>query len=175
MITHRSTRFLAPTIVLTAVVLLAAACGGADDDGSPASTPTPTSAPTNAATAAPTENAATAPADGSAAFEIAQVEDVSNGIAAEGSQRFEPNSFVVGAGQQVTFNITNKGEGWHNMRVAGSDGEFGTSDDVLTDHEPRFIPGDTGILVFTAPDTPGELKFRCDFHPDVMTGTITVE
>jgi len=174
MTTQRSTRFLAPTIVLTAVVLLAAACGGGDDESS-ASTPTPTSAPTDAATPAPTEDAATAPADGSAAFEIAQVEDVSNGIAAEGSQRFEPASFVVSAGQQVTYNITNKGEGWHNMRVAGSDGEFGTSDDVLTDHEPRFIPGDTGTLVFTAPDTPGELKFRCDFHPDVMTGTITVE
>ena len=44
-----------------------------------------------------------------------------------------------------------------------------------TYHEPLFMPGDTGTLTFTAPDEPGEIQFRCDFHPDVMTGTITVE
>ena len=162
MTSRRSHRVLPPVIALITVVLLAAACGG-DDDASATETP------------APSEDATTAPSDGPATFEIIQSEDIINGIAASGSQRFEPNSFVVSQGQQVTFNITNGGQGWHNMRVAGSDGEFGTSDDVLTDHEPRFIPGDTGTLVFTAPDTPGELKFRCDFHPDVMTGTITVE
>ncbi len=170
----RSNRLLPPTIALIAVLLFAAACGG-DDDESSASTPTPTPAPTDAATTTPTDSASTAPAAGSAIFDIVQNEDIINGIAASGSQRFEPASFVVSQGQQVTFNITNVGQGWHNMRVAGSDGEFGTADDTLTDHEPRFIPGDTGTLVFTAPDAPGELKFRCDFHRDVMTGTIIVE
>ncbi|MCH8816033.1 MAG: cupredoxin domain-containing protein [Chloroflexi bacterium] len=161
MTSRRSNRFLPPAIALVTVLLLTAACGG--DDASPTATP------------APSEDAATAPGDGPATFEIAQREDIINGIAASGSQRFEPNSFIVNQGQQVTFNITNEGLGWHNMRVAGSDGEFGNADDTLTDHEPRFVPGDTGTLVFTAPDIPGELKFRCDFHPDVMTGTIVVE
>ncbi len=162
MLSHRSNRFLLPAIALIGVLLLTAGCGGGDDE-SPAPRP------------APTGTAVTAPADGPATFDIAQLEDVRYGIAATGSQRFEPTSFIVSQGQQVTFNITNEGQGWHNMRVAGSDGQFGTADDTLTDHEPLFMPGDVGTLVFTAPDAPGELLFRCDFHPDVMTGTIVVE
>jgi len=162
MLSRRLNRFLPAAIPLIAVLLLAAGCGGSDDE-SPTTTPVAT------------EGAVTAPDDGPATFEIAQLEDVSNGIAASGSQRFAPTSFIVSQGQQVTFNITNEGQGWHNMRVAGSDGVFGNADDVLSDHEPLFMPGDVGTLVFTAPDASGELQFRCDFHPDVMTGTIIVQ
>ena len=154
-------RILLPAIALTVLFVLAYACNGGDDK-LPTSTPGP-------------DPRRTGPVDGPATFEIAQREDSSDGIVLTGSQTFDPVSFVVGQGQQVTFNITNEGQGWHNMRVAGGDGEFGTSDDILSDHEPLFMPGDTGTLAFTAPDEAGEIQFRCDFHPDVMLGSITVE
>ena len=154
-------RILLPAIALTVLFVLAYACNGGDDE-SPTSTPDPA-------------NEATAPVDGPATFDIVQREDSSDGIVLIGSQTFDPVSFVVSQGQQVTFNISNEGLGFHNMRVAGGDGEFGTSDDILSDHEPLFMPGDTGTLALTAPDEPGEIQFRCEFHPDIMTGTITVE
>ncbi len=149
--------------LLFALVLVAvAACG--DDDGDETSL-----------AVTPTSQAQTAPDDGPVTFDISQREDSSDGIVSIGSQRFEPAAFIVSAGQEVTFNITNDGLSWHNMRVDGGDGAFGNADDTLSDHEPRFVPGDTGSLVWTAPDSPGEIQFRCDFHPDVMTGSITVQ
>ena len=148
--------------VCALVLVAVAACGDDDgDDTSQAETPA--------------SQVQTAPDDGPVTFEIFQREDSSDGIVSIGSQRFEPAAFIVSAGQQVTFNITNEGLSWHNMRVDGGDGEFGNADDTLSDHEPRFVPGDTGSLVWTAPDSPGEIQFRCDFHPDVMTGSISVQ
>jgi plastocyanin len=168
MLTHHRNRILLPAIALTALFVLAYGCTGSDDES-----PTPTLVPPTSTPDA-TSGPAT-PAAGAATFDIVQREDVSDGIVFADSQTFDPVSFVVSRGQQVTFNITNDGQGWHNMRVAGGDGEFGTSDDILSDHEPLFMPGETGTLTFTAPDEAGEIRFRCDFHPDAMTGTITVE
>jgi plastocyanin len=34
--------------------------------------------------------------------------------------------------------------------------------------------GETGVLQFTAAAA-GSIDYRCDFHPDQMKGTITVE
>ena len=87
---------------------------------------------------------------------------------------FELNEFTVSAGQQVTFNVTNDGQSIHNMRIDGGDGEYDTDDDTISDPE-LFLPGDTGTLVWTAPDEAGETIFRCDFHPLDMVGTISVE
>ena len=165
---HHWNRILLPAIALTALFVLAYGCNGSDDESATPTLVPPTSTPDAV-------NGTTAPADGAATFDIVQREDVSDGIVLADSQAFDPVSFVVARGQQVTFNITNDGQGWHNMRVAGGDGEFGTSDDILSDHEPLFMPGETGTLTFAASDEPGEIEFRCDFHPDVMTGTITVE
>lgn len=150
------------SLVFALVLVVVAACGG--DDGDEASQ-----------TQTPTLQAQRAPGDGPATFDISQLEDSRDGVVSTGSQRFEPPAFIVSAGQQVTFNITNRGESWHNMRVDGGDGALGTADDTLSDHEPRFLPGDTGTLVWTAPNSPGEIQFRCDFHPDVMIGSISVE
>ena len=146
---------------LFALILVGvAACG--DDGDEPPQTETPTS------------QAQEAPENSAATFEISQREESVDGLVTSGSQRFEPAAFIVSTGQQVTFNITNDGLSWHNMRVDGGDGAFGTADDTISDHELRFLPGDTGTLVWTAPDSPGEIQFRCDFHPDVMTGSIEV-
>ncbi len=91
-----------------------------------------------------------------------------------GDNFFEPNTFSVGPGQQVTFKLVNDGVLPHNMRVDGGDGAYNSDDDTLSD--PTLIQaGDSGTLVWTAPDEPGEITFRCDFHPVDMIGTITVE
>ncbi len=149
--------------LLSALILVAlAACG--DDDGDEASQ-----------TLTPTLQAQRGPDSGPATFDISQREESRDGVVITGSQTFVPVTFIVSTGQQVTFNITNEGLGWHNMRVDGGDGAFGTADDTLSDHEPRFLPGDTGTLVWVAPDSPGEIQFRCDFHPDVMIGSIEVQ
>ena len=102
--------------------------------------------------------------------------DISQGdtIEPEVTNFFELNEFTVSPGQEVTFNITNDGVAIHNMRVDGGDGEYDTDDDTVSDPD-LFQAGDTGTLVWTAPDEAGEIIFRCDFHPLEMVGTISVE
>ncbi len=54
------------------------------------------------------------------------------------------------------------------------DGEYGTADDIVS--TPDLVsPGETAVLEWTAPEEPGIINFRCDFHPGVMVGTITVQ
>jgi plastocyanin len=95
-----------------------------------------------------------------------------------GDNFFDPTDFSVGAGQTVTFNITNDGAVIHNMHVSVG-GEFtGNPCDGSADpcSDPNILPGgSTATLDFTAPDAPGEVPFRCDFHPVEMTGVITVQ
>jgi len=82
----------------------------------------------------------------------------------------QPN-LVVKSGTDVTVNVTNKGKAVHNMRIAGLDDAYNTSDDFVS--KPATIPaGSKGGLTFKI-DRPGTYKFHCDFHPD-STGTVTV-
>ncbi len=91
-----------------------------------------------------------------------------------GDNFFDPDTFTVPAGETVTFEIKNGGAAIHNLRIAGPDGEYKTGDDAVSD--PNLLPGGaSGSLTWSAPDQPGKIDFRCDFHPQVMTGTITVE
>ena len=83
-------------------------------------------------------------------------------------------TITVAAGAELTFNLTNDGTAIHNMRVAGEDNSFNTSDDAVSDPE-LMSAGETGTLTWTAPPEPGDHAYRCDFHPDDMKGTITVE
>jgi plastocyanin len=90
-----------------------------------------------------------------------------------GDNFFDANEVTVASGAAVTFDLVNDGIAIHNMRIAGSDGEYNTEDDTVSDPE-LFTPGDAGTLEWTAPDQAGEIIFRCDFHPIDMIGTITV-
>ncbi len=142
--------FLLSASLILSIALLAAACGGGDDgDGeTPAADETPADGADNA------EPIAT---------------DVSMG-----DNFFEASEFTLSPGQQVTFNLTNDGQAIHNMRVDGGDDEYDTDDDTVSDPD-LFQAGDTGTLVWTAPDETGTIIFRCDFHPTEMIGTISVE
>ncbi len=87
---------------------------------------------------------------------------------------FNPDALTVPAGQSVTINITNAGAAIHNMRIAGADNEFDSADDAESD--PQIVPGgQDAVITWDSPAEPGEIDFRCDFHPTEMTGTITVQ
>ncbi|HEY5625694.1 MAG TPA: plastocyanin/azurin family copper-binding protein [Dehalococcoidia bacterium] len=91
-----------------------------------------------------------------------------------GDNFFDPSAITIAAGDTVTFNLTNEGVAIHNMRTAGEDAEYNTEDDAVSD--PDLVTGGgLATLEWTAPDAPGEILFRCDFHPIDMIGTITVQ
>jgi plastocyanin len=87
---------------------------------------------------------------------------------------FEPNQLTVEAGKTITVKLENQGQNTHNMHIAGPDNEYDTGgDDFLSDPD-AFRAGQTGEIVFRI-DQPGVYDFRCDFHPTIMVGEITVQ
>ncbi|MEE8369156.1 MAG: cupredoxin domain-containing protein, partial [Dehalococcoidia bacterium] len=90
---------------------------------------------------------------------------------------FLPSTFTIDSGETVKVNVTNTGTVTHNLRVEGVDKEYGTDDDFVT----RF-PGQASALIgpgeewFTVVriDEPGQYAFRCDIHPNIQFGTLTV-
>jgi plastocyanin len=92
---------------------------------------------------------------------------------------FDPDQLTAAAGSTATFEISNEGRAIHNMHIAGEGGEF-TEDFCEGGGDPCSDPntisgGETGTLTWQVPAEPGEVDFRCDFHPEEMTGTITIE
>jgi plastocyanin len=87
---------------------------------------------------------------------------------------FDPEQIAVAADQEITFNLTNDGSAIHDMHIAGADNEYDSEDDAVSD--PEIVSGgQDAVLTWQSPAAGGEIDFRCDFHPDQMTGTITVQ
>jgi plastocyanin len=82
----------------------------------------------------------------------------------------------VGANVDVTIPLHNAGSALHNVHVASSgnfDAAFCTTGGDAPCSDPARIPGgESGTLTFNLP--PGTYNFRCDFHPQDMTGTLNV-
>lgn len=133
-------------LALVAAASLGVACGGGDDGGQPNGAST----------------TGDAPGDGEV-FDVVMDDNL-----------FDPDELTVPLGASVTFNLTNEGAAVHNMRIAGPDGDYRSDDDAVSDPD-LSRSGETATLVWTAPDEAGEIDFRCDFHPDIMVGTITVQ
>lgn len=138
---------LFPALLLLAIALLAAACSVGGDAGGGGDTPAPPPPTT---------------------FTLSM-----------GDNFFDPNEFTVSPGQQLTFNLTNDGLLPHNMHIAGTDNTYGTTfcepggDEPCSD--PEIVnPGDDAVLTWTAPQETGTFVFRCDLHPVIQIGTITV-
>jgi len=80
----------------------------------------------------------------------------------------------VPAGDSLTIDLSNTGVAIHNMRIAGEDNQFNTGDDAVSD--PSLVSGGgTATIEWTAPSSPGDVNYQCDFHPTDMKGVITVE
>ena len=99
-----------------------------------------------------------------------------------GDDFFDSNDITVAAGDTVTFNLTNGGAAVHNMHIAQPDGSYTGEDNCEVGGEdpcsdPNFIRGgESAVLEWQVPDAPGTvIPFRCDFHRDDMTGTITIQ
>lgn len=157
-------RALLPAGTVLAVTVLLAACAGGDDDGGAAST-----------VSGPPPSIAGPQPQPYPAQPLDSEQTVSEGGVIEISARdslFGPNNLVVDAGSAVVLRVTNEDGVTHNLRLAGTDGEFDTEDDAVT--VPELIaPGQVGELTF-APPAAGYYTFRCDFHPQSMGGLITV-
>jgi plastocyanin len=152
----RRALYLLLTLGLVSLLALAIACSGDDDDDGgddDGGEPTP----------AETDDGNGDDDGGSETFDISMTDNA-----------FDPTELTVPAGATVTVNLTNDGAAIHNMRIAGADNEFDNDDDAVSD--PDIVNGgDPATIDWTAPDTAGEIDFRCDFHPTDMVGTITVE
>lgn len=71
---------------------------------------------------------------------------------------FEPDTVVIATGETVMW--TNRGETDHTV----------TSNTGLFD-SGTMVPGDVFTHTFSSV---GDYGYRCTFHPDLMTGTVTV-
>lgn len=87
---------------------------------------------------------------------------------------FVPSKLTVKAGQTITVRLENQGQRTHNMHIAGVDNQYDEGGDDFISEPDAFRPGDKGEIVFQI-DQPGVYDFRCDFHPAIMIGEITVE
>ena len=79
---------------------------------------------------------------------------------------FEPATFTLNTGQQVTLYLENKGTLKHNFTIDS----LNVSQDVA--------PGATAQVTFTAPDKPGQIPFYCNVpgHREAgMVGALVIE
>jgi plastocyanin len=144
-------------MIVVAFVGAFAATGGASDEG-------------HAVTASATPRPS--PADGETPPPVGPIEVILRG------NRFDPDEITVQGGSTATFEITNEDGSFHNMHIAGPEGDY--TEDFCEGGDPcsdpnRIAGGDAATLIWEVPDSPGEVDFKCDFHPQEMTGTITIE
>ena len=136
-------------LAATALLLAALAAGCAD---------------TPPANGTPTPDAPTAATGGGAGEPVA--------IALEArDMQFDTDILVAPAGATVTVAFENRDAGvQHNLAVY-TDASAGT---VIFKGPVVTGPG-SATYTFTAPSTPGTYFFRCDLHPEQMTGSFVVQ
>ncbi len=95
--------------------------------------------------------------------------------------KFEPSSFTVSAGKQVTVNLKNSGTVPHTFTLMSKpvNGAFSSADqaNVLFD-SGQIQPGASKTVTFTAPTSPGTYEYVCTVpgHLDSgMKGEMTVQ
>lgn len=91
----------------------------------------------------------------------------------ESSTKFEPASIEVNTSETVKVIVKNAGKISHGFRAQGDDGQYGTSDDYVSN--PDVIkPGEQGVAVVRFDTGGATLEFR-DETLNQVTGTISVK
>ena len=95
--------------------------------------------------------------------------------------QFQPASFTIPAGKEITLNATNTGAVVHNfviMKLGTDAGEFYDEEDAPNVYwEVEVLPGGKANVTFTAPSDPGTYQVVCRTEGHIasgMTGSITV-
>ena len=153
-------------IFLVAACVMFAGCASTPGPGPTTTIPTtaPTVAPTTpGATTAPATIPATVTTPPATGGEVT-VRLVAKNIA------FDKSQITVPAGAQVTMQFDNQDAGVpHNFAL------YTDSHATTRIFVGDFITGPKMVTyTFTAPSTPGNYFFRCDVHPETMTGTFMV-
>ncbi|HEY8491596.1 MAG TPA: cupredoxin domain-containing protein [Dehalococcoidia bacterium] len=84
---------------------------------------------------------------------------------------FDVETIAVPAGQSVTVRLQNQGREQHNISFYTQSPQQGGQ----TIQQGSVVAGgQQATVTFTAPAQPGSYFFRCDIHPNDMTGTLQV-
>ena len=75
---------------------------------------------------------------------------------------FEPAELTGTVGEETAFEVANDGQAEHNVTIE----ELGVDED---------IEAGAHVFVTVTPEEAGEFAFFCKFHPEQMTGTLSVE
>ncbi len=85
---------------------------------------------------------------------------------------FDKRSFSAGVDSDVTVTFDNQDPGvLHNIAFYTSR----AATTLIPNSSSPVLPGPrVDVVNFKAPSSPGSYFFRCDVHPDTMTGAMTV-
>jgi uncharacterized cupredoxin-like copper-binding protein len=90
--------------------------------------------------------------------------------------QFQPNQFIVPAGQEITLNSTNNGAVVHNfvvMKLGTTAGDMFDEEDIPNVYwEVEIQPGGSTNTTFTAPPEPGEYEVVCRTEGHIASGMI---
>jgi len=90
--------------------------------------------------------------------------------------QFQPTTFTVPAGQEISLNVTNSGAVVHSFVVmkegqtAGT--EYNAEDQPNVYWDVEVQPGGSAETSFTAPDAPGEYEIICHIPGHVQAGMV---
>jgi plastocyanin len=85
---------------------------------------------------------------------------------------FDTDEIALVAGKETEITVDNQDSALHNLAVYESE-EAASSGDKPIAKSPDVPAGSSEGFSFTPP-SPGELFFRCDYHPTTMKGAVTV-
>lgn len=90
--------------------------------------------------------------------------------------QFQPNSFIVPAGQNITFTAVNNGAVEHDfviMKLGTNAGPSFDDDDVPNVYwQVKLTPGEDVNASFTAPSEPGEYQVVCRMEGHIASGMV---
>lgn len=90
--------------------------------------------------------------------------------------QFQPNQFVVPAGQEISITAVNTGAVVHNfviMKLGADAGATLEDDDIPNIYwEVELVPGADVATSFTAPSEPGEYQVICRTEGHIASGMV---